>query len=134
MPHVVCMLMNRRARDMGARLCATTSVQFKNPDVAEIVQMRCDSDRLQFAAWLFCPSRGSWAAPLPDLSRPAINHRIRIGEHVFRIAISDVQREVPREPDTHLVQIGIFYGEQPLAAARSRACAQPTRAPTSGRT
>ena len=25
------------------------------------------------------PERGSWAAPLPDLSRPAINHRIRIG-------------------------------------------------------
>ena len=62
----------------------------------------------------FLPDRGSWAAPLPDLSRPAINQRVRIGEHVFRIAISDVQRDVPREPDTHLVQIAIFYGEEPL--------------------
>src|SRR5579871_7066418 len=40
----------------------------------------------------------SWAAPLPDFSEPAINHRIRIGAHVFRIVISAVQREVPREP------------------------------------
>jgi hypothetical protein len=64
----------------------------------------------------FLPERGSWAAPLPDLSQPAINHRIRIGAHVFRVAISNVQRNVEREPDTHLVQIGIFYGTQPLAA------------------
>lgn len=62
----------------------------------------------------FLPESGSWAAPLPDLSIPAINHQIRIGGHRFRIAISDVQRDVPREPDTDLVQIGIFYGEQPL--------------------
>src|SRR5882762_9579614 len=62
----------------------------------------------------FLPERGAWAAPLPDLSKPAINHHIRIGGHRFRIAISSVQRDVPREPDTHLVQIGIFYGEQPL--------------------
>jgi hypothetical protein len=62
------------------------------------------------------PERGSWAAPLPDLSRPAVNQRIRIGAHVFRIAISAVQRDVPSEPDTHLVQIGVFYGHQPLAA------------------
>jgi hypothetical protein len=63
----------------------------------------------------FLPERGSWPAPLPDLSQPAINHRIRIGAHVFRVAISEVQRNVEREPDTHLVQIGIFYGAQPLA-------------------
>ena len=62
------------------------------------------------------PSRGGWAAPLPDLSQPAINHRIRIGAHVFRIAISGVQREVPREPQTHLVQIGVFYADRPLTA------------------
>ena len=61
------------------------------------------------------PERGSWAAPLPDLSEPAIDHRIRIGTHVFRVAISGVQRDVEREPDTHLVQIGIFYGTRPLA-------------------
>jgi hypothetical protein len=64
----------------------------------------------------FMPERGSWAAPLPDFSQPAINHRIRIGGDVFRIAISGVQRDVPREPDTHLVQIGIFKGEHPLVA------------------
>jgi hypothetical protein len=63
------------------------------------------------------PEPADWAAPLPDLSRAAINHRIRIGAHVFRISISEVQRDVPREPDTHLIQIGIFYGEQPLTAA-----------------
>ena len=60
--------------------------------------------------------RASWAAPLPDFSQPAINHRIRIGAHVFCIAISAVQRDVPSEPDTHLVQIGIFYGQRPLTA------------------
>lgn len=62
------------------------------------------------------PEPAAWAAPLPDFSRAPINHRLRIGQHVFRIAISDVQREVPREPDTHLVQIGIFYGTEPLTA------------------
>ncbi|MDQ6669360.1 MAG: hypothetical protein M3069_01105 [Chloroflexota bacterium] len=61
------------------------------------------------------PDRSSWAAPLPDLSTPAINHRIRIGAHTFRVAISDVQRDVAREPDTHLVQIAIYYGTRPLA-------------------
>src|SRR5436309_9235535 len=63
----------------------------------------------------YLPERGSWAAPLPDLSTPAINHRIRIGAHMFRVAISEVQRDVEREPDTHLVQIAIYYGQQPLA-------------------
>jgi hypothetical protein len=58
----------------------------------------------------------SWAAPLPDLSQPAINHRVRVGERVFRIVISDVQRDVPREPDTHLIQIGVFNGTQALTA------------------
>ncbi len=62
----------------------------------------------------FLPEGGSWAAPLPDLSHPAVNHQIRIGAHRFRIAMSSVQRDVPREPDTHLVQIAIFYGERPL--------------------
>ena len=62
------------------------------------------------------PERGSWAAPLPDLSQPAVTHRIRIGSHVFRIAISGVQRDVPRERETHLVQIGVYYGDRPLAA------------------
>jgi hypothetical protein len=35
---------------------------------------------------------------------------------VFKIAISAVQRDVPREPDTHLIQIGVTYGNQPLTA------------------
>ena len=64
----------------------------------------------------FLPDRGSWAAPLPDLSQPAVNHRIRVGSRVFRIAISPVQRDVPGEPDTHLIQIGVFYGDRPLTA------------------
>ncbi|MCA1645469.1 MAG: hypothetical protein LC797_08385 [Chloroflexi bacterium] len=62
----------------------------------------------------FQPKHGAWAAPLPDLSQPAIDHHIAIGARRFRIAISSVQRDVPREPDTHLVQIGIFQGELPL--------------------
>src|SRR6202048_4292731 len=62
----------------------------------------------------FPPEGGLWAGPLPDPPQPAIDHRIRIGGHRFRIAISSVHRDVPREPDTHLVQIGIFYGRRPL--------------------
>jgi hypothetical protein len=62
------------------------------------------------------PEPASWPVPLPDFSDAAINQRIRIGSHVFRVSISNVQRDVPREPDTHLVQIGIFYGERPLTA------------------
>jgi hypothetical protein len=57
---------------------------------------------------------GEWAAPLPDLSQPGVSHRLKIGSHVFRIAISSVQREVPREPNTHLVQLAVFYDNQPL--------------------
>lgn len=62
------------------------------------------------------PERGSWAAPLPDLSLPAINQRIRLGSRVFRIVISDVQREVVGEPDTHLIQICVLSADQPLTA------------------
>src|SRR5262252_64660 len=62
------------------------------------------------------PEPAAWAAPLPAFSQAAINHRVRIGAHVFRVVISEVQREVPREPDTHLIQIGVFYGDQPLTA------------------
>jgi hypothetical protein len=57
-----------------------------------------------------------WASPLPDLSQPAVGQRIRIADHVFQIAISGVKRHVPFEPDTHLVQIVVSYGEQPLTA------------------
>jgi hypothetical protein len=62
------------------------------------------------------PEPASWAAPLPDFSRAAIKHRVRIGAHVFNINISDVQRQVPYEPDTHLIQIGIYYDDRPLTA------------------
>src|SRR4051812_38391827 len=58
----------------------------------------------------------SWAAPLPDLSQPALSQRIRVGTHVFRLAISAVQREVQSEPETHLIQAGVFYGDRPLTA------------------
>jgi hypothetical protein len=67
-------------------------------------------------AFLSEPEGEPWTAPLPDLSRPALSQRVRIGTHVFRIAISEVQREVPREPDTHLIQIRVSYGNQPLTA------------------
>jgi hypothetical protein len=60
------------------------------------------------------PERAEWAAPLPDLSQPAIQHAVKIGPHVFRIAMSAVQRDVPREPDTHLIQIAVAYGDRPL--------------------
>ncbi len=67
-------------------------------------------------AFLSGPGREPWPAPLPDLSRPALSHRLRIGAHVFKIAISAVQRDVPREPETHLIQIGVTYGSRPLTA------------------
>ncbi len=56
----------------------------------------------------------TWAAPLPDFSRAAIRQRVRIGENLFHVDISPVQRVVPGEPDTHLVQLGVFYQDQPL--------------------
>lgn len=70
----------------------------------------------------------TWAAPLPELRNAPIRQRIRIGEHTFHIAISAVQREVPFEPDTHLVQLAVTYRDQPLTAAdlgivRPDACA-----------
>ena len=60
------------------------------------------------------PSR--WAAPLPDFANAAVERRIRIGSHVFQVRVSPVQRKVPGEPDTHLVQLGVFYGGRPLTA------------------
>jgi hypothetical protein len=60
------------------------------------------------------PEPGRWAAPLPDLSRPAGKQRLRIGDRVFDLAISAVQRDVPREPDTHLVHLAVQYEGRPL--------------------
>ncbi len=62
------------------------------------------------------PEPSQWAAPLPNLAHPAIEQWVHIGAHRFRLAISEVQRAVPLEPETHLVQLGVFYGDQPLAA------------------
>jgi hypothetical protein len=63
------------------------------------------------------PEPAEWAAPLPDFSQAAIAQHLRVGGHLFRLNISEVQRDVPREPETHLIQIGVFNGEQPLTAA-----------------
>lgn len=57
-----------------------------------------------------------WAAPLPDLAAAPVTRRIRVGGHVFRVAVSKVQRTVPGEPDTHLVQVGVYEGQRPLTA------------------
>jgi hypothetical protein len=78
--------------------------------------MVAPSVSLTIAGLSFLPERASWAAPLPDFSDAALTHRIRIGSHVFRICLSAVQRNVPLEPETHLIQIGIFYGDRPLTA------------------
>src|SRR5260370_8464101 len=97
--------------------------------------MYCDSARRSDRPYnpermAYMPERGSWPAPLPDLSQPAINHLIRIGPHVFRIAISSIQRDVPRQPDTHLVQISVTYDDRPLTAA-ALALPPPTPSATS---
>jgi hypothetical protein len=88
------------------------------PCVERNVQRRRDSVALTIPAVSPRSESGeeAWAAPLPDLSKPAIGQRLKIGSHVFRVAISDVQRDVPREPDTHLIHIGVWYGDKPLTA------------------
>jgi hypothetical protein len=65
----------------------------------------------------FSPEPGQWVAPLPDLTSPAARRRLRIGDRVFDVLVSAVQHEVPREPDTHLVHLGVFHDGQPLTAA-----------------
>lgn len=55
-----------------------------------------------------------WVAPLPDLSRPAVNTRLRIGTRTFQILISPVHEEVPDEPDTDLVQLMVLLDGRPL--------------------
>jgi hypothetical protein len=64
----------------------------------------------------FSPEPGQWVAPLPDLSKPAAKRRMRIGERVFDVLVSAVQHEVPREPNTHLIHLGVFLDGQPLTA------------------
>lgn len=59
----------------------------------------------------------SWAAPLPDFSDAPVKQRIKVGTHVFQLAVSAVQRNVPLEPDTHLVHLAVTYGGRPLTAS-----------------
>ena len=55
-----------------------------------------------------------WAFPLPDLSEPAVDTRLRVGTRVFHILISPVITEVPGEPDTDLVQLMVSLDGEPL--------------------
>ena len=55
-----------------------------------------------------------WAFPLPDLSRPAVDSKLRIGSRIFHILISPVVTEVKGEPDTDLVQLMVLLDGQPL--------------------
>jgi hypothetical protein len=56
----------------------------------------------------------TWSAPLPDLSNPAVDTRIRIGTRTFQILISQVQRDAGDEPDTDLVQLMVLFEGRPL--------------------
>ena len=55
-----------------------------------------------------------WAFPLPDLSEPAVDTRLRVGTRVFHILISPVITDVPGEPDTDLVQLMVSLDGEPL--------------------
>lgn len=55
-----------------------------------------------------------WAFPLPDLSEPAVDSRLRVGSRVFHILISPVATDVPGEPDTDLVQLMVSLDGEPL--------------------
>jgi hypothetical protein len=69
-----------------------------------------------------------WSAPLPNLVEPAIRQRLRVGEYEFRIAISDIQRDPPGEPDTDLIHLaitvnGILLTAMDLGLGEPGACA-----------
>lgn len=55
-----------------------------------------------------------WSFPLPDLSEPAVDTRLRVGTRVFHIRISPVIADVPGEPDTDLVQLMVTLDDEPL--------------------
>jgi hypothetical protein len=55
-----------------------------------------------------------WTAPLPDLSRPAISKRVRIGGYTFQLLVSDVLVDPPGEPETDLVQLMVLLDGRPL--------------------
>ena len=69
-----------------------------------------------------------WAFPLPDLSEPAVDTRLRVGSRVFHILISPVMTEVPGEPDTDLVQLMVSLDGEPLTLHDLGAA--PARCPT----
>lgn len=50
------------------------------------------------------------------MSQAAIRQRVRIGGRDFRVLVSGVQRDVPGEPHTDLIQIMAMLGQQPLTA------------------
>ncbi|MBI4494583.1 MAG: hypothetical protein HY690_17525 [Chloroflexi bacterium] len=58
-----------------------------------------------------------WVAPLPDLSRPALSQRLRIGGRAFQLQCSAVQHEPPGEPGTDLVQFWVLHEGRPLTLA-----------------
>lgn len=58
-----------------------------------------------------------WTAPLPDLSRPALSQRLRIGGREFQLRFSPVHRDPTGEPGTELVQFCVRSGGRPLALA-----------------
>lgn len=55
-----------------------------------------------------------WPFPLPDLSRPAVDSKLRVGTRIFHILISPVITEVADEPDTDLVQMMVLLDDKPL--------------------
>jgi hypothetical protein len=55
-----------------------------------------------------------WSFPLPDLSEPAVDTRLRVGARVFHIRISPVIVDDPGEPDTDLVQLMVTLDDEPL--------------------
>jgi hypothetical protein len=55
-----------------------------------------------------------WSFPLPDLSEPAVDSRLRVGTRIFHILISPVITEVVGEPDTDLVQLMVTLDDEPL--------------------
>ena len=55
-----------------------------------------------------------WSFPLPDLSEPSVDSRLRVGTRVFHIRISNVITDVPFEPDTDLVQLMVTMDDEPL--------------------
>ena len=59
----------------------------------------------------------AWSAPLPDLSRPAVSTRLKIGDFVFQILVSEVIVDPPDEADTDLVQLAVLLNGQPLTLA-----------------